>query len=67
MLTVQVGDIHHIEIYEDEAADTQTRQKNGKVGAQSAQTRNADNSVVQLGLNLRAVALHQRIMQLYFG
>ena len=51
MLTVEVGDVHHIEIHEDEMTDTQPRQKNGKVGAKSAQTRNADTRLIQLSLN----------------
>lgn len=67
MLTVEVGDIHHIEIHEDEMTDTQSRQKNRKVGAKPAQTRDTDAGVVQLRLNIRAVALHQCVMQLFFG
>ena len=58
MLTVEVGDVHHIEIHEDEMPDTQPRQKNRKVGAKPAQTRNADTRLVQLSLNIRAVAFH---------
>ena len=39
--------------------DTQPRQKNRKVGAKPAQTRNADTRLVQLSLNIpRAVAFH---------
>ena len=67
MLTVEVGDVHHIEIHEDEMTDTQPRQKNRKVGAKPAQTRNADTRLVQLSLNIRAVAFHQCVMQLFFG
>ena len=67
MLSVEVGDVHHIEIHEDEMTDTQPRQKDRKVGAKPAQTRNADTRLVQLGLNIRAVAFHQCVMQLFFG
>ena len=67
MLTVEVGDVHHIEIHEDKMTDTQPRQKNRKVGAKPAQTRNADTRLVQLSLNIRAVAFHQCVMQLFFG
>ena len=67
MLTVEVGDVHHIEIHEDEMTATQPRQKNRKVGAKPAQTRNADTRLVQLSLNIRAVAFHQCVMQLFFG
>ena len=38
--------------------DTQPRQKNRKVGAKPAQTRNADTRLVQLSLNILAVAFH---------
>lgn len=38
-----------------------------KVGAKPAQARNADTRLVQLSLNIRAVALHQCVMQFVFG
>ena len=67
MLTVEVGDVHHIEIHEAEMTNTHPRQKDRKVGAKPAQTRNADTRLVQLSLNIRAVAFHQCVMQLFFG
>ena len=46
---------------------SEPRQKDRKVGAKPAQTRNADTRLVQLSLNIRAVAFHQCAMQLFFG
>ena len=68
MLTVEVGDVHHIEIHEDEMTDTQPRQKDRQGWSQARRDPQCRRSrLVQLGLNIRAVAFHQCVMQLFFG
>ena len=47
-------------------SDAETREEHGEIGTKSAESCNADGRAVELFLYLRAVSLHERVMQLFF-
>jgi len=66
VLSVEVGDVHDIEIHKDHMSDAETREEHGEIGTESAESCDADGRAVELFLYLRAVSLHERVMQLFF-
>ena len=66
MLSVEVGDVHDIEIHKDHMSDAETCEEHGEIGTESAESCDADGRAVELFLYLRAVPFDKRIMQLFF-